>query len=337
MKITLALAAIALSITAGCGGNGTTNSAGSGGASSGTGSGGSAGAGGKGPVIDPALFDCSASKPPVRVSAVPVGCATDPTCTTKLVSGHRGAGGQLGVIAPEDTLSAVRAAIVLGIDFVETDPRPTSDGVLVNMHDPTVDRTTDGQGSVDAMTLAEVKALHIVTSLPGDYACERVPTLEEVLSAAKGKVHVLVDANKTDRVDLLVAAIQATGTLEWAIFDTSSVAKIDEALMLEPALHTMIRVADAADLDSQMTHFAAHPPVIVEIDEGSDTKTMADAVHAAGNRSLRDVFVTDVGAGFSGDPSPYKAIFDLGVDILQTDRPDLVLKSLDRFPPPPQP
>ena len=309
-------------------------------ASTATGGGGAGGAGGGGPapVLDPSLFDCTATRAPVRVSATPVGCATDPTCTAKLVCGHRGAGGELGVLAPEDSLAAVRAAIVLGIDFVETDPRPTKDGVLVNLHDPELDRTTDGTGAVSDRTLAEIRALHLESpDTPGDFSCEGVPTLEEVLEAAKGKVHVLVDANKTDRVDLLVAAIQKTGTLDWAIFDTSSVDKIDAAIALEPKLVTMIRIATAAEVASQLGHFAAHPPVIVEVDSSSDAAEVVPPIHAAKNRAFTDVFAVDLGAGLTGDGSGYGAKYAAGYDALQSDRPDLVLRALGRWPPPAQP
>src|SRR5258706_565299 len=113
---------------------------------------------------DPRLFDCTSIDADGgwagrRASPVPVACGLDPACRTKQISGHRGAGGQLGVVAPEDTLSAYRAAIVMGIEYGETDPRPTADGVLVNVHDATVDRTTDGQGKVAEMTFAQVRAL----------------------------------------------------------------------------------------------------------------------------------------------------------------------------------
>ncbi len=308
------------------------------GASGGGGGGGAGGTGGAAAIIDPALFDCTAKKAPERVNAVPITCATDAACATKLVSGHRGAGGELGVIAPEDTVAAVRAAIVLGIDFVETDPRPTKDGVLVNLHDTTVDRTTNGSGEAELMTLAEIQALHLKASeYPGDFSCERVPTLEEVLAAAKGKVHVLVDANKTDRVDLLVAAIQATDTLDWAIFDTDSQDKIDEALALEPALHTMIRVGTTDELSAELAHFAAHPPVIVEVHGGADPAALVPAIHAASHRALTDAFVTDVGAGLSDDPSLYDEMWAPGFDMLQSDRPDLVLRNIGRWPPAAQP
>lgn len=305
---------------------------------SGTGGGGGAGGGKPAPVIDPALFDCTATKAPVRVNPAPIACATDPTCATLLVSGHRGAGGELGVVAPEDTVAAVRAAIVMGIDFVETDPRPTKDGHLVNLHDTTVDRTTLGTGEAASMTLAEIQALPLRTDqLAGDFSCEHVPTLEEILAAARGKVHVLVDANKTDRVDLLVQAIETTDTLDWAIFDTDSVDKIDEALAMEPKLHTMIRVATKAELDDELMHFAAHPPVLVEIHQAPNPASILDAVHAAKNRALTDAFPTDIAASLDDDPSHYQVLLDEGFTVLQSDRPDLVLRQLGRWPPPKQP
>jgi glycerophosphoryl diester phosphodiesterase len=327
-------------LLAGCGSSETPGQSGTGGqtGTSTAGSGGAGGTGGAAPIIEPSLFDCTAKKAPERVDTVPIACATDPACATRLVSGHRAAGGELGVIAPEDTVAAVRAAIVLGVDFVETDPRPTKDGFLVNLHDPTVDRTTDGSGEAALMTLAEIQALNLKSAeYPGDFACEHVPTLEDILAAAKGKVHVLVDANKTDRVDLLVGAIQSTGTVEWAIFDTDSQDKIDEAIALEPALHTMIRVATTDQLAMELSHFSAHLPVIVEVHGGADPVTLIPAIHAAKNRALTDAFVTDVGAGLSDDPSLYDEMWAPGFDILQSDRPDLVLRNLGRWPPAPQP
>ena len=273
---------------------------------------------------DPSTYDCTATAPPARWIPRDPACATDATCPDTLVSGHRGAGGALGVIAPEDTVPSVYAAIAWGLDFVETDPRPTADGVLINLHDDTVDRTTSGTGAVEAMTAAEVQALPIdLIDFPGDWSCARIPTLDEILLAAKDRVHVLVDANKTDRVDLLVASIQRTGMVEQAIFDTSSVEKIDAALAIEPGLVTMIRVDSAEALDSQLVHFADHPPVIVEIDDGDPS--LAAAVTARGHRPFMDVFLGDAAASLSGDTSRYTEALSAGVMIPQTDRPDLLL------------
>lgn len=281
--------------------------------------------------LDPASFDCRAPAAPARRSAVPPACATDRACTTRMVCAHRGAGGDLGVIAPENTLSAVRAAIALGIEFIETDPRPTKDGVLVNVHDTDVERVTTGKGNVADMTLAEVQALPLrISKYPGDFACERVATIEEVLTLARGRIHVLLDANKTDDVAGLVELVRKTDTLDWAIFDTDSVDKIDKALAIEPRLLTMIRVASKDDLDAELAHFSAHPPVLVEINGNASIKELAPLIRAAGHRAFTDAFGYDLSAGLQDRSDLYDEVWALGVDVLQTDRPDLVLRGLKR-------
>lgn len=283
------------------------------------------------PPVEPSLFDCRATAPPARkATATPVACLRDPTCKTRLVSGHRGAGGDLGRIAPEDTLAAYRAAIVLGLDFVETDPRPTKDGVLVNLHDPTVDRTTTGKGNAADLTLAEIQALPLRTGdLVGDFSCEHVPRFVDLLKLCRGRALVLVDANKTDRVDLLVAAIKEADALEWAVFDTSSLDKIDKALALEPALMIMPRIEDAASAPGILAKYKDHLPVIVEVD-AKLFPTTVDLVHAAGTRVMTDVFTTDVGVKLGSPASRYLEVFGKGADIVQTDLPDLVLGALGR-------
>ena len=232
------------------------------------------------------------------------------------------------MLAPEDTLSAYRAGIAVGVEFVETDPRPTADGVLVNVHDDTVDRTTDGAGQVSLLTLAEIQRLRIDTGmLRGDFSCERIPTLVDILRTCRGKVIVLVDANKTDRVDLLVDAIRTADAVDWAVFDTSSIAKIDQALAIDPTLHVQIRPANQAEIVAQLDHFAPRVPEIVEL-ETDDREAGSAIVHQRGTRSLSDVFLEDVVA--PDGPDPYGPLVDLGLDILQSDRPDLVIAALRR-------
>ena len=62
---------------------------------------------------------------------------------------------------PENTLPAFQAAIDAGADFFELDVRTTSDGRLVLMHDRTVDRTTNGKGTIREMTFDQVRGLDI--------------------------------------------------------------------------------------------------------------------------------------------------------------------------------
>ena len=78
----------------------------------------------------------------------------------------------------ENTMTAFKKAVEAGCDMIETDVHLTLDNHLVLIHDDTVDRTTNGQGRVDEMTLAELKELNA-----GDSATvERIPTLEELLA-----------------------------------------------------------------------------------------------------------------------------------------------------------
>ena len=90
--------------------------------------------------------------------------------------GHRGAPVRL----PENSLAAFRAALEAGAGGIELDVRITRDGHPVVMHDATVDRTTDGFGTVAGMTLEAVRRLGVVGS------GEAVPTLREVFEEFPG-------------------------------------------------------------------------------------------------------------------------------------------------------
>jgi glycerophosphoryl diester phosphodiesterase len=88
------------------------------------------------------------------------------------VIGHRGASGDF----PENTLLAFAQALERGADALECDTRLTADGVPVVIHDATLDRTTNGQGPVEAVDLARLRRLDAGRG-------ERVPTLAETLAA----------------------------------------------------------------------------------------------------------------------------------------------------------
>lgn len=82
---------------------------------------------------------------------------------------------------PENTMSAFRAAAEIGCDVIETDVRMTKDGRLVLIHDRDVVRTTNGNGYVDQMTLAELQALDAGSWKSPEFAGARIPTVEEFL------------------------------------------------------------------------------------------------------------------------------------------------------------
>jgi glycerophosphoryl diester phosphodiesterase len=98
-----------------------------------------------------------------------------------LAIAHRGASGY----APENTFAAFRRAVTMGAGFIETDLQLSRDARLVALHDATVNRTTNGQGAVHDMTLAELRKLDAGSWFGSEFAGERIPTIEEILEFAK--------------------------------------------------------------------------------------------------------------------------------------------------------
>lgn len=99
---------------------------------------------------------------------------------------------------PENTLTAFRSAIELGVDMVEFDVHMTKDGVLIVMHDHQVDRTTDGTGLIREKTLAEIKALDAGSWKGEEFAGERVPTFKEFLELFKDQKDMLFNIELKD-------------------------------------------------------------------------------------------------------------------------------------------
>jgi glycerophosphoryl diester phosphodiesterase len=117
--------------------------------------------------------------------------------------------------APENSLTAVRAALELPIEGVEIDVHCTSDGVPIVMHDRQVDRTTDGHGPVAALTAAQVKALRLRNRDGASFSEERVPTLEEVLSATVGKRLLAIEVKPPGIESAVLKVIRACKAEEW--------------------------------------------------------------------------------------------------------------------------
>ncbi len=105
------------------------------------------------------------------------------------IIGHRGASS----LAPENTIASFRKAYELGAEMVELDVHRTKDGHLVIMHDDTVDRTTDGHGAIKDLTLKELKEMDAGSWFSPEFKSEKVPTFDEVLEWAKGKVNIDIE------------------------------------------------------------------------------------------------------------------------------------------------
>ena len=121
--------------------------------------------------------------------------------TRPLVIAHQGGDG----LWPGETMFAYQSAVDLGVDVLEMDIHITKDGVLVLMHDETVDRTTDGTGEIESMTLEEIKKLDAGYDWSSDDGVTfpyrgsglTVATLEEVFTAFPN-MHMTIEIKKTN-------------------------------------------------------------------------------------------------------------------------------------------
>lgn len=109
-----------------------------------------------------------------------------------LIIAHRGASGH----APENTMAAFRLAVEQSADWIELDVHQTADGHPVVLHDYTLRRTAGDPRSVRDLTLQHIKKLDIGSWWDGTYRSERVPTLDEVLEFAAGRIRVFIELKR---------------------------------------------------------------------------------------------------------------------------------------------
>jgi glycerophosphoryl diester phosphodiesterase len=132
---------------------------------------------------------------------------------------HRG----FSAIAPENTLEAFERALDVGAEVLECDVQLSADGVAVVLHDPTVDRTTDGHGRVRELAWSQIRGLDAgyAERFAGAFAGQRIPRLEDLLDLARGRASVFVEikpealADRSGGIEKsLVRAARRTGMMD---------------------------------------------------------------------------------------------------------------------------
>lgn len=232
-----------------------------------------------------------------------------------LVFGHRGA----SAYAPQNTLPAFQLAVEQGADGVEFDVHLSADGHPVVIHDFTVDHTTDGTGSVDSMTLEQLKALDAGVKFDAKFAGTRVPTLDEVFEVV-GKMRVINVEVKgaTDNIEHVVYTSIQRHNLQGKVI-ISSFNPLVLHRMRKAAPEIVIGFLYSPDYDfSQMMvdlpHEARHP-----------MHPMIDKVYMQ-QAKLRGYRVN---TWTVNDPERALQLAELGVDGIISDKPDVILAASD--------
>lgn len=273
-------------------------------------------------------YDCRAPSPPARRPTARPGCVLDPACDADLVVGHRGTGGNFALWAPENSLSAVRLAILLGVDAIEIDVRHTADEGLVVMHDSSLKRTTGLETDTADLTEAEVTALPLVSEgYHGDFSCARVPSFTEVLALARGRVFLVVDT-KTSRGDLVARALRDADMLQGAAISVSNPDTALAARTEVPEVRIQLRPDTVGEYTRMASRFS-RAPEILEVPE-AELEAFLPVATEAGAKLFTNVFTRDLVAFGAGDLEQYLEPHALGADIVQTEFPMWVLEAQGR-------
>jgi glycerophosphoryl diester phosphodiesterase len=252
-----------------------------------------------------------------------------------LVIAHRGGAG----LRPENTLAAFSHAVEIGADVLEMDIQRTADGAIVCLHDRTVDRTTDGRGRVDSLTLSELRKLDAGYNWSADGGRShpfrgngiQVPTLEEVFTRFPGtRMNIEMKHGGPALAQPLCTLVRRTGMGQRVLIASMNEAAIMAFRQACPEVATSMSRSEAqlffgiqlVSLDAAYT-----PPVrALQIPErlGQDVIATAELVAVAHRRNLK------VNVWTINDAERMEELVRIGVDGIITDRPDRLLDVVRR-------
>jgi glycerophosphoryl diester phosphodiesterase len=244
--------------------------------------------------------------------------------TRPVVFAHRGA----SAFAPENTVAAFILAADLGAPAIELDVKLTADAQVVVLHDPTLDRTTDGHGPLVKMTLEQVRRLDAGSSFAEKYRGEPVPTLADVFEAVGQRVLINIElTNYTtptdDLVSRVVEVVRGHGMEERIIFSSFNPLNLIHAHRRLPEVPLGLLATEGRSgalarsfVGNLIPHQALHPYL------DDVTQKLVDQVHARGRR----IHVWTV-----NPEAEMRRLFAYGVDGIFTDDPQEALGVLAGF------
>ena len=237
------------------------------------------------------------------------------------IAAHRG-GARLW---PENSLTAFRGALGLGVDLVELDVHQTRDGEVVVLHDPTLERTTMGHGAVRDLAWAELATVAIRGT-----ADERLPRLAEVLALLRPTPVGLLLEIKTgpggDRYpgieERVLALVQAAGLADRATVMAFDWTILERLRALSPSVRlTGLLSHWGAERAGGVEAVAARLRALGVNDLGIErTLLTPEAVRAAHDAGL------SIGVWTVNEPDEIRRALAAGVDYVTTDQPDLALR-----------
>jgi len=237
------------------------------------------------------------------------------------ISSHRG-GSRQGY--PENCIATFEHTLQTTHSMIEFDPHYTKDSVLVVMHDPTLNRTSNGTGKIADYTFAELKKFRLkdengtVTDYP-------IPTLDEVIEWGKGKTIMDMDMKEVP-IEARVKEIEkhhaeaSTIVMAYTIADAQKCYKLDKNINMEVMLNTVdkLKEFDKSGVPwANVFVFVSHQPVT--------DRTIFDEIHKRGAMAMEgtsqsyDTMYKKGAITLDELNNDYKKTFESGADIIEVN------------------
>ena len=292
-----------------------------------------------------ALLSCSPkvlpmASAPTNKAAKVVAALHDPASKYVVVVSHRGDWRNY----PENSIPAIESVIRMGVDVMELDLKLTKDSVLVLSHDKTLDRMTTGKGLVSDYTYEELMAFDLKRAHGVAKPGVKMPTLRQALECCKDRIVVNVDQGY-EFYDMVLALTEELGVTDQILIKgkrpvrevLDRQAKYPHNMMYMP----IVDIWNPVGMDIFRDYLAAKP---AQLAYELCFKTLDDSVRQA-SRAILDsgskLWVNTIWASLCGgydddaafdaaDPDAiYGPILDLGTSIIQTDRPEFLIRYLE--------
>ena len=226
---------------------------------------------------------------------------------------HRGA----NALAPENTIASTDSALKYGAKWIELDVRKSKDGVLFNLHDETLDRTTNGKGKLADMFSKDVCKLDAGSWFSPKFKGTLVPSIAEMLDYLKDKALVFFDVKRGTPIPTLVQLVREKGFAEKSFFWFGDEAMLREFITLAPEMKIKV---NAGDIERLKYWQSVCKPSYVEIAPEKITDEFRTYCHQHG--------IQVMAACQEDDTSQFQLVIDQKADLVNLDRPEAFLPLL---------
>lgn len=226
---------------------------------------------------------------------------------------HRGA----NHLAPENTIASALAALEHGAGWIEVDVRRSKDNILYNLHDETLNRTTNGKGPIQEMLSKDIEKLDAGSWFSPHFVGTHVPRIAEMLDALQGKAHIFFDVKRGTPIADLVALVRQKGFEDRSFFWFADSEMLKEFIEIAPEMKIKVNASNVATLEKWMK---ICNPAYVEVETKNITPTFREF--------CKSNHIKIMAAIQNANEEEYKKAIEARPDLVNLDRPELFIKSL---------